>query len=54
MYIRLECPPGTTIAPPIREFLTYILSREGQERVRTSGYFPLTAAEAAVERAKLH
>ena len=54
MYIRLECPPGSTIAPPIREFLTYILSREGQERVRTSGYFPLTAAEAAVERAKLH
>jgi len=53
MYIRLERPSGVALAPPVREFLTYILSREGQERVRTSGYFPLNAAEAAVERAKL-
>lgn len=50
MFIRLaDGRPSRTVL----EFLRYILSREGQDRVRYSGYFPLTAMEAAVERAKL-
>lgn len=50
MYIRLA--PGRP-QPQVVAFLRYILSREGQERVRYSGYFPLTAAEAEAELAKL-
>jgi len=50
MYIRLA--PGKPSAQ-VSAFLRYILSREGQERVRSSGYFPLTAAEARRELAKL-
>lgn len=50
MYVRLAAgaPSPQTVA-----FLRYVLSREGQERVRYSGYYPLTAAEARAELAKL-
>lgn len=51
MYIRLH--PGK-ISPQVRALLRFILSRDGQERVRYSGYFPLTAAEAERELAKLN
>lgn len=50
LYIRLahNKPRRQVLA-----FLRYVLSREGQERVRYSGYFPLRADEAAAELAKL-
>jgi phosphate transport system substrate-binding protein len=49
IYIR---PP---IDPVAREFLRLVLSREGQQAIAAGplGYLPLTAAQAAVERAKL-
>ncbi|WP_186728767.1 PstS family phosphate ABC transporter substrate-binding protein [Sphingomonas panacisoli] len=50
MYIRLAYG---AISPQVAGFLHFILSRDGQERVRYSGYFPLTAAEAKRELAKL-
>jgi ABC-type phosphate transport system substrate-binding protein len=53
MYIRLQRRPGEALAPAIKEFLRYVLSREGQEPVRYSGYFPLTAREVAAELARL-
>jgi ABC-type phosphate transport system substrate-binding protein len=53
MYIRLQRRPGETLSPAIKEFLRYVLSREGQEPVRYSGYFPLTAREVAAELARL-
>jgi ABC-type phosphate transport system substrate-binding protein len=53
MYIRLNRPAGAKIAPPIKEFLRWVLSREGQEPILYSGYFPLAAREAAEELAKL-
>ena len=53
MYIRLNRQPGKPLSPQIREFLRYILSREGQEPILYSAYFPLTAEEAREERAKL-
>jgi len=49
MYIRLARP----VLPQTREFLRYILSRDGQSPVRFSGYFPLTAREVAEELSKL-
>ncbi|MES2291381.1 MAG: substrate-binding domain-containing protein [Pseudomonadota bacterium] len=50
MFIRLA--PGQA-TPVVKQFLRFILSRDGQERVRYSGYFPLTAKQAAAELAKL-
>lgn len=53
MYIRLNRAPGQTLPPQVREFLRFILSREGQEFIPTSAYFPLRADEVAEELAKL-
>ncbi|MBS0662732.1 MAG: substrate-binding domain-containing protein [Verrucomicrobia bacterium] len=53
MYIRLNRAPGEKLAPQVREFLRFILSRDGQAFIPTSAYFPLRADEAAVELAKL-
>ena len=53
MYIRLNREPGKPLRPAVREFLRYILSREGQEFIPTSAYYPLSADEIAEERAKL-
>jgi len=53
MYIRLGVPPGGKAPAQVREFLRYILCREGQEPILYSGYFPLTAREVQEELAKL-
>ena len=53
MYIRLNRAPGNPIPAQVKEFLRYILSREGQEPILYSAYFPLTAAEVKEELAKL-
>ncbi|MBS0662741.1 MAG: hypothetical protein JSR48_05715 [Verrucomicrobia bacterium] len=45
----VDRPPGQPVAPAVREFLRFVLSREGQELlVRESGYLPL--GPAAVRR----
>jgi ABC-type phosphate transport system substrate-binding protein len=54
LYIRIAQTPGRPLSPPVREFLRYVLSRSAQEPILYSGYFPLTAAEAREELAKLH
>jgi phosphate transport system substrate-binding protein len=54
IYIYLNRKPGTSVEPKLREFLRYILSREGQETVAKNGsYLPLTAAIVAEQRRKL-
>ena len=53
MYIRLNREPGQPLRPAVKEFLRFILSREGQEFIPTSAYFPLRADEVAAELAKL-
>lgn len=53
MYIRLRCAPGQPPPAPIREFLRYVLSRQGQSPIPYSGYFPLNAGEVQEELAKL-
>jgi phosphate transport system substrate-binding protein len=46
--------PGTSIDPKVKEFLRYILSREGQEAVvRDGGYLPLNGDIVREERRKL-
>jgi phosphate transport system substrate-binding protein len=46
IFMQMNRPPGTPLPPKIKEFLRYILSREGQEAIVNQGeYLPLTAAE---------
>jgi phosphate transport system substrate-binding protein len=46
--------PGKTLDPLVKEFLRYVLSREGQEAVQRDGkYLPLTAAVAREQLRKL-
>jgi phosphate transport system substrate-binding protein len=52
VYYYLNREPGKPLAPRLKEFLRYILSREGQDAVMRDGkYLPLTA-EAAREQLK--
>jgi len=53
MYIRLRRTPGQPLPAPIKEFLRYVLSRQGQSPIPYSGYFPLNASEVKEELAKL-
>jgi phosphate transport system substrate-binding protein len=54
IYIYLNRKPGTPVDPKLREFLRYILSREGQETVAKEGsYLPLTAAVVREQLGKL-
>jgi phosphate transport system substrate-binding protein len=44
--VYLNKPPGRPMDPDVREFMRFILSRDGQEIVARAGvYYPLTAAE---------
>jgi phosphate transport system substrate-binding protein len=46
--------PGAPLDPKVREFLRYVLSREGQEAIVHDGrYLPLSAEYAAEQRRKL-
>jgi phosphate transport system substrate-binding protein len=54
VYIYLDRAPGKPVSPRIREFMAYILSREGQQDVVDDGmYLPLTAEFAREQREKL-
>ncbi|MBI5504931.1 MAG: PstS family phosphate ABC transporter substrate-binding protein, partial [Deltaproteobacteria bacterium] len=44
LYIYVNVKPGTPLDPLRREFLRFVLSRQGQEVAVQDGYFPLTAA----------
>ena len=50
----VDVPPRKSIDANVREFLRYVLSREGQADVaRDHGYLPLPAAKLQAERARL-
>ncbi|MFI5356618.1 MAG: PstS family phosphate ABC transporter substrate-binding protein, partial [Opitutales bacterium] len=54
LYIYLNRPPGKPLPPRLKEFLSFVLSREGQQAVADDGmYLPLNPAAAATERKKL-
>jgi phosphate transport system substrate-binding protein len=53
LYIYVNRRPGKPLDPLFKEFLTFVLSREGQASVARDHYLPLTAEIAAAERAKL-
>lgn len=54
VYYYVPRPPGKTMDPLVKEFLRYVLSREGQEAVQKDGkYLPLTAEIAREQLLKL-
>jgi len=44
LYIYVNLKPGTALDPLRREFLRFVLSRQGQEVAVQDGFFPLTPA----------
>lgn len=54
IYIYVDHPPGRPLAEPIRQFLSYVLSLDGQRKVEEEGIFmPLPPRLAAEQRTKL-
>jgi phosphate transport system substrate-binding protein len=54
IYIFVNRPPGKPLDPKFKEFLRYVLSRDGQETVARNGsYLPLTAAVVREQLKKL-
>jgi phosphate transport system substrate-binding protein len=50
----IDQPPGRPVDPKVREFLRYVLSREGQsDLLHQAGYLPLSAESARSALAKL-
>jgi phosphate transport system substrate-binding protein len=45
--------PNKPLPKLVKEFLTFVLSKEGQEIVVKDGYLPLTAEVAAKQKALL-
>jgi phosphate transport system substrate-binding protein len=53
LYLYVNKAPNKPLDPTVLEFLKMILSKQGQGVVLKDGYFPLTAALAEEDRAKL-
>ncbi len=53
LYVYVNKAPGKPLDPMVKEFMTLILSKEGQQVVEKDGYVALPAAVAAKELAKL-
>jgi len=54
VYLYINKQPGRPLSPRLHEFLTYILSREGQQDILEEGmYLPLTPQEALNQLEKL-
>lgn len=54
LYIYVNKAPGKPLDPMVKEFMTMVLSKEGQQVVEKDGYVSLPAAVAAKELAKLN
>ena len=54
VYIYVDRAPNAQLSPPVREFLRYVLSLEGQRQVEQESIFmPLPSSIAAQQRARL-
>jgi phosphate transport system substrate-binding protein len=52
LYVYVNKAPNRSLDPLIDQFLTFVLSRQGQEIVVKDGYLPLPAALLGEELAK--
>ncbi|HEX4826569.1 MAG TPA: phosphate ABC transporter substrate-binding protein PstS family protein [Candidatus Polarisedimenticolaceae bacterium] len=53
LYIYVNKAPGKPLSPLVREFLAFVLSKEGQEIVIKDGYLPLLGQHVGEELPKL-
>jgi phosphate transport system substrate-binding protein len=54
VYFYIDREPGKPVDPKVKEFLRYILSREGQDAVqRDAKYLPLTAETVRAQLKKI-
>lgn len=53
LFVYINRPAGQAADPLVREFVKFIFSKEGQEVVLKDGYYPVTAAIAKEEIAKV-
>jgi phosphate transport system substrate-binding protein len=53
LFVYINKPPDKSLDPLTREFLRLVVSKEGQEVVVKDGYYPITAAIAKEESAKI-
>lgn len=55
IYLCIDRKPGQALRPALREFLRYVLSREGQQAIAADAahFIPLPALQAAQQRALL-
>lgn len=53
LFIYVNKAPSKPLDPLVGEFIKLIFSKEGQEQVVKDGYYPLSAAQAAAELAKV-
>ena len=53
LYLYVNKAPSRAVDPMVREFVRFVLSRQGQEVVVKDGYIPLSAALAETELARL-
>jgi phosphate transport system substrate-binding protein len=53
LYVYINKPPDKPLDPLTREFMRLVMSKEGQEAVVKDGYYPITAAIAKEEFAKI-
>ncbi len=53
LYLYINRAPGKPLDPLVKEFVKFILSKEGQEVVIKDGYLPLSAEVVNQEKAKI-
>jgi phosphate transport system substrate-binding protein len=53
LYVYINRAPGKPLDPLTREFITLVVSREGQEGVVKDGYFPIPATISREELSKI-
>jgi phosphate transport system substrate-binding protein len=53
LYLNVNKKPGQPLDPLVREFITFVLSQEGQHIVVKDGYIPLPASSAKKELQKI-
>ena len=54
LFVYVNRGPGQPLSPAVKEFLAFVLSRDGQEIVLKGGFVPLTSAMVTEYRAKLN
>jgi phosphate transport system substrate-binding protein len=54
LYVYYNAAPNQPLDPLVREFLRYVVSREGQQTVVKDGYLPVSGKIAGEELAKLN